>query len=285
MKLSDYISDVGRVVAYYPNLKKITGSTTATVLLCQFIYWCGKSDDGWTHKDYMQIEEETGLTRNEQRTAKRALAKLGLLEIERKRINHWSEYRVNKEILNKLWEEEKTGLPMPDELPDEAKESSQANVEPLDDLAEEMLGESKERGLSTIKSPAKKGDLVDAMLETQNSYGKQKMEAMTIIRDEIRKRLFVNPDNRKWEGFIEFAYNMKKKNNESISRFIDWAIENKFDPIYWPPEKMRTLWPQAFIENKANQPREDFIAPLPSRKEEEPVAPMPRDIVREHKLF
>jgi hypothetical protein len=106
MKLSDYISDIGRVVAYYPNLKKITGSTTATVLLCQFIYWSDKAEknNGWVEKNAAQIEEETGLTRNEQRTAKRELQEKGLLEMHRQRLRHNSRYKINKEKINELWD-------------------------------------------------------------------------------------------------------------------------------------------------------------------------------------
>ena len=73
MKLSQFLTDVGRPVAYHPKLKKITGSTTATILLCQFIYWRGKESnkDGWLYKDSDEIEEETGLTYNEQKTARK----------------------------------------------------------------------------------------------------------------------------------------------------------------------------------------------------------------------
>ena len=304
MKLSEYISDIGRVVAYYPNLKKITGSTTATVLLCQFIYWCDKAEknDGWVEKNAAGIEYETGLTRNEQKTAKRELQERGLLEIHRQRLRHNSRYKVNKERMNELWEAQ-SGKPVveiltddDDEvpetppvetagLPDEGLKFPEVTIDPGDEFAKELLRESQEKGLSTIKLPAKKGDLLDGMIAAQNSAGMEKMNGMNEIRAKIAKKLNVNPDNKKWEDFIEFAYNMQKKNNQGIDRFIDWAIENQFSAIYWTPEKMRTLWPQAFIDNKANQPREDFVAPLPPRREEEEIAPMPKELGRKRNLF
>ena len=60
MKLTDFLQDVGRPVAYYPSMRKITGSTNATILLCQLIYWCGKQRDpnGWIYKSVDEVEEE-----------------------------------------------------------------------------------------------------------------------------------------------------------------------------------------------------------------------------------
>jgi hypothetical protein len=51
MKLTDFLQDVGRPVAFYPSLRRITGSTTATLFLCQLIYWKGKEADkeGWIY--------------------------------------------------------------------------------------------------------------------------------------------------------------------------------------------------------------------------------------------
>jgi len=304
MKLSNYIIDLGRAVAFYPGLKKIAGSTNATILLCQFLYWSDKSqkNDGWTYKTTDDINYETGLTHNEQKTAKRELQKRGLLEIQRKRLSHNSRYKVNQEKLNALWEAETGDKSKPvvkvapaEEvppassqeagLPDEGLKFPQVAIDPGEEFAAELLKKSQEKGLTIVKTPVKKGDIIDGMVAAQNSTGIEKMNGMNEIKGKIEKKLCVNPDNKRWEDFIEYAYNMQKKNNQSIDRFLVWAIDNKFDPIYWTPEKMRTLWPQAFVENKANQPREDFVAPLPPRREEEEIAPMPKELGRKRNLF
>ena len=158
-------------------------------------------------------------------------------------------------------------------------------VDPGEKFAAEIRKESQEKGVSTVKKPAKQGDLLDGMIAAQNSAGMEKMNGMNAIREKIEKKLCVNPDSKQWNSFIEFAYGRQKKNGESIEKFMDWAIENNFQAVYWPPEKMRTLWPQAFVENKANLPLEDFVAPLPPRREEVEVAPMPKDIGRKRELF
>jgi hypothetical protein len=301
MKLSNHIVELGRAVAFYPGLKKITGSTTATILLCQFLYWSDKSqkNNGWTYKNYKEIEYETGLTRNEQKTAKRILAKKGLLSIQRKRLDHNSGYKVNQEVLNELWETVSGEKSKPifkvapvDEIPpvpeppvEEENHVPEMPVDPGEEFAKEMLKESQEKGVTTVKLPAKKGDIIDGMVAARNSAGMEKMYGMKVVRDRIEEKFCVNPDGKRWEDFIEYAYNMQKKNNQNIDRFIVWAIDNGFNPVYWTPEKMRTLWPQAFVENKANQPRADFVAPLPPRKEEKEIAPMPKELGRERKLF
>jgi hypothetical protein len=112
MKISEYLQGVGRPVAYYPGLRKITGSTTATILLCQLLYWTGKekAGDGWIFKraegdDEQSIEGETGLSYKEQRAARRVLKVRGLLEERYARLEHVVYFRVNMERLDELWEQ------------------------------------------------------------------------------------------------------------------------------------------------------------------------------------
>lgn len=116
MKLTDFLSDVGRPIAYYPSLRKITGSTTATILLCQFIYWRGKESDpnGWLYKTSDDIEEETGLSYNEQKTARANLVSAELIEEHYARLDHQMKFRVNLDMINLLWGTEQTVVPESD---------------------------------------------------------------------------------------------------------------------------------------------------------------------------
>ena len=79
MRLSDFLSEVGRPVSYYPALVELTDSVTATLLLCQLIYWCGKQDnaEGWIYKTQEEIKYETGLSRAKQETARKVLKDKG----------------------------------------------------------------------------------------------------------------------------------------------------------------------------------------------------------------
>jgi hypothetical protein len=275
MKLTNYIVDLGRAVAYYPGLKKITGSTTASILLCQFLYWSDKTDDGWIWKDSDEIEEETGLTYYEQKTAKRVLSELNLVEGEFKPLDHTSRFRVNQDELNNKWEE--LGGEKLKPIPQKGKR-------PL--TAEEIENEEffknnyKEKEYALTEKPSKKGDLVDGFIDTfLNSSGLEKMQIENKIKETMEKRFHINVDSKKWREFIQFVYVRQEKFGEKIDRFIDWSLSNGFDPKYWTPEKMRTLYPQAFVEDNTYKIIENWVEKVPKPKEEV-YTPMPKDIGR-----
>lgn len=98
------MQDLGRPVAYYPSLNKLTGSVTATIFLCQFVYWHGKgADPEWIYKTQAEIQEETGLSRREQETARRNLKEIGVLEEKYKGIPRKLYYRLDIDKFNELW--------------------------------------------------------------------------------------------------------------------------------------------------------------------------------------
>lgn len=113
MKLTDFLQDVGRPIAYYPKLRSITGSTSATILLCQFIYWRGKESDsdGWLYKTSSDIEEETGLSYEEQKTARRNLVDNGLLEEHYARLDHQMKFRLLLDNIDERWAARKQPVP------------------------------------------------------------------------------------------------------------------------------------------------------------------------------
>jgi hypothetical protein len=69
-----------RVVAYHPSFAAIAGGVTAGLFLAQLFYWHdkGSDPDGWIYKTQAEWEEETGLSRWEQETARRRLRERGL---------------------------------------------------------------------------------------------------------------------------------------------------------------------------------------------------------------
>jgi hypothetical protein len=69
------VSDLlDRPIAYHRVFVTLTGSVKAAILLSQAVYWQkrAKQDDGWWFKTAEEWEEETGLTRHEQDTARKA---------------------------------------------------------------------------------------------------------------------------------------------------------------------------------------------------------------------
>lgn len=113
MKLTEFLSDIGRPVAYHPGIKRITGSTTATILLCQLIYWTGKQadPDGWIYKTSAELEEETGLTYLEQTTARKVLIARGLIEEIYKRLDHQMKFRVMADAIEQEWGKRESYIP------------------------------------------------------------------------------------------------------------------------------------------------------------------------------
>ncbi len=107
MKLTDYLQELGRPVAYYPKLSHITGGVKETLFLCQLLYWEGKqaNKEGWIYKTQQEMFEETGLTRYEQETARRNLKNKGFIEEKLQGIPAKLHYKINFKAINEAWAE------------------------------------------------------------------------------------------------------------------------------------------------------------------------------------
>lgn len=100
-----------RPIAYYPLYAKLTGSTTAGILLSQLMYWFSKKDK--IFKTDAELLEETMLTVDELRGAKQKLKNVAFINVTREgtpaktfyQIN-WQEYE--RALLKFLKNKEKT---------------------------------------------------------------------------------------------------------------------------------------------------------------------------------
>jgi hypothetical protein len=113
MRLSEFLTDVGAPVAYYPKLAIALDSVKAAVFLCQLIYWRGKEShsNGWLYKTMEEIRSETGLSQHEQRVARKHLRRLGILHEDYERLNHRQFYRIDLDVLDKFWEDHRRMAP------------------------------------------------------------------------------------------------------------------------------------------------------------------------------
>lgn len=93
-----------RPIAFNPAFKKITGRTSAAVWLSQVYYWSKRTSDpdGWFWKTAKECEEETGLTDNEQKTAREICVKLGVVEEKLKGVPATLYYRLIKSKMYEL---------------------------------------------------------------------------------------------------------------------------------------------------------------------------------------
>jgi len=119
----------GRIVAHRVDLALAVGSTTAGLLLSQFWFWTrtptAQKRNGWFWMTIEQISEQTGLSYEEQMTARKRLVKIGVLEEQKKGNPMKLWYRVKLpeliqilreyvEVKTKLWAKpnaEHSGIP------------------------------------------------------------------------------------------------------------------------------------------------------------------------------
>jgi len=100
------------------------------------------------------------------------------------------------------------------------------------------------------QSSIKKGDLIDGYLELYNMPGAKKSVRLDSIKPIIGTTLHINPTGRKWEEFCRFADDRMQQDGQDVADFLNWMTSQKgFEIQYWPPDKMRTMWPQAFYSN------------------------------------
>lgn len=106
MKLTEMLEDVGRPVAYYPSIAKCLGGVKQAIFVCEFAYWTGKGadPDGWIYKTQADIENETGLSDEEQLSARRSLKRQEIIEEKLTGCPAKLYYRLNKDKLNDAWE-------------------------------------------------------------------------------------------------------------------------------------------------------------------------------------
>lgn len=74
-----------RPIAFNANLARLVGEAKSALLLSQLMYWTRvgvhiQADEGWIQKSRDQWTLETGLSRYEQETARKRLARLGFIE-------------------------------------------------------------------------------------------------------------------------------------------------------------------------------------------------------------
>ena len=107
-----------RPIAFHRCFVTLTGSVPAALMLSQAIYWSRRTrKDGWFYKSQKEWEEEIGLTRREQDTARRSLKATGFWEEDLRGVPATMHFRVAVEkLLSSLAESAKLDWPNPPSL-------------------------------------------------------------------------------------------------------------------------------------------------------------------------
>lgn len=96
MTPSETLRLLGRPIAYHPKLAKLLGSVNAAILFGQLVYWSDKTNhELGIYKTAEQIEEETGLSPKEQKTARAKLVKLKVLTETHRRLEHRLYFKID----------------------------------------------------------------------------------------------------------------------------------------------------------------------------------------------
>ena len=103
MRPSESLKIAGSPIAYYPKLAKPLGGVNASILFSHFFYWHDKTQhELGIYRTAEEIELETGLSVQEQRTARNKLKERGILIETEKRIEHRIYYKLNLEAFDDL---------------------------------------------------------------------------------------------------------------------------------------------------------------------------------------
>ncbi|SAF46039.1 hypothetical protein [Enterobacter kobei] len=105
--MSPLIKLLDRPIAYQPAFAqlragKVKSGPAAAVLLSQLVYWHNRMDGEWMYKTREDIKKETGLSRDEQETARKRLVALGVLQEELRGVPATVHYKINTERLEAL---------------------------------------------------------------------------------------------------------------------------------------------------------------------------------------
>jgi hypothetical protein len=254
MKLSDFLTDIGRPVAFYPGLVKALGDRNEAIFICQMAYWRGKGDnkEGWIYKTSDQIEEETSLTYKEQTNVRAGLLKKGLLEEHYARTEHQMYYRVNWDAVNQIWEQFTNGqVPAGKEPPSPKSSGSLPAGGSLKGITE-ITTENTQRG-KKFSNPlwdlqhGKQPDLADEDREREELEETYKRIAAQ-LETGLRRGEF--PQSVKAQAVYRWIIK-KESNGQKLERFIQWAMrDEKAASLTWvyhkDIENIKRDWPQAF---------------------------------------
>lgn len=205
MRLSDFLQDIGRPVAFYPSLAFMCGSVNAALFLCQLIYWSGRErKNGQIYKSASEIEAETALSYKEQRSARRRLRELGILTDQYARLDHTTYFQINFDRVNELWEayaQKADGHMLKGKMAKCPKGSSyNMYSETTSETTTEINNGCKSKGLASFALS------LEDFLKKEKYYNQEAVEAIHYFLDAYEKNMEKAHPNLKpeqWQRHLE----------------------------------------------------------------------------------
>ncbi|WP_225031791.1 hypothetical protein [Paraburkholderia sp. XV] len=160
MRAADVLRELGRPIAYYPYLSRYLGGVNAAVLFCQIFYWQDKTtSELGVHKTSAELENETGLSYEEQRSARAALRDSGVLIETEKRIEHKIYFRIDEDALEQILAAGPAAKkPRKARAPKSKKPAPPLGKSPLPEMGKVHSGELEKSSSGNGESPPREVD-------------------------------------------------------------------------------------------------------------------------------
>ena len=244
MKATEYLLTMGKPIAYYPKLAKPLGGVSSAILFSQLFYWQDKAtSELGVYKTRDELEDETGLSHNEQRTAIKKLSDRGVLIVTEKRLVHKTYYKIDNETVNKVLSDFAKSMI---ELSRDIK-SMQPELNIVDavkatkssSLDQEITTEittSNNRSSCDDKRNPKKNHIIDfdLIIDAYNDAVEDKLPKvvkMTTARKNAVKKLLKELDAPTFQNLANYFYDFAEKANRFYFGENDRGWRADFDYI------------------------------------------------------
>ncbi len=224
-----------RPIVYYPIYRNITGSTTAGILLSQLMYWFSKKQK--IYKTDMEIKEETSLTDNELRSAKKVIKNLSFVEVTKEGIPaktfykiDWEKYKATmiESSQNKFGEIHENTIVKSTQLNNLTSQDQSSEIhKTINDISFETTAEN------TIKTTAENTPLsFTSSFAKNNLQIKETSIPIDVIEKFIEHRIEIKaPMNQKaLDVFIDKLERLSEKDNPS--ELVNEAIINGWKSVF-----------------------------------------------------
>ena len=232
-----------RPIAYFPIYRKITGSTTAGILLSQLMFWFKKKDKMF--KTDHDIREETMLTENELRSAKKIIKSLDFITITREGIPAKTYYEICYEKLEKaLKQHARTSSVKSTELAslNSLNCSSEIN-ETINDISL-----TKTTTKTTTKRESKEKPLPSSFSSEDLKTSEKLFAYLKQIHPSIKQ-----PDFHEWSKHVYAMRVTDAKSTEGIETLMFYIFEDN-------DEYTDTFWRSVVTDTKKLRDNYDKIA-------------------------
>jgi len=255
-----------RPIAYHRCFVTLTGSVTAAVLLSQAVYWSRRTaegNEGWFWKTSSDWEEETGLSRREQDTARGILRGLGFWQEEKRGIPARLWFRLDLEQLEQLLTSEKTSL---------------AESAKLDRRKTPNWTGGKRQTISEntpeTTTPPPTGGGVEVPFPSRAAIRERLSRHQSVILDALREILPTYRRSSKLEDLAEIAQELGATGNQ-IREFPAWAATR------YPGRAVNLFFVTDYLTQYLNEAKENHGQPKPTPRENHDHSPRSASAPRE----